>query len=205
MATPNGRDDTGPIPDRDTNRWNRIAEWIENRSVPSAERIGRGWNRFNDWRTGRPFLGGVLLCLAGLLIAWVPMQILPDIFFVGGKMAGFLAIGTLFGVFVFLSGVYALYEPAHSTEIGVVGVVLSIFSLFGSLGGLFLGMLFGILGGNLCIAWIPSDEVDDAASDPGRVDAALARAREGTTRFAQKTSTRVRNAVETLSRRELDE
>ncbi|SER09258.1 DUF6114 domain-containing protein [Natrinema salaciae] len=205
MATPNGRDDTERLPERVTNRWDRLSGWLEHRWTRATGWTGDRWSRFNDWRAQRPFLGGVLLCLAGLFITWVPMQILPDLLFVGGRMTGFLAIGTLFGVFVFLSGVYALYRPEHSTEIGVVGVVLSIFSLFGSLGGLFLGMLFGILGGNLCIAWIPADDADDAVSEPGTVDAALVRFREGISRVAEKTGTRLRDGVETITQRDLDD
>jgi hypothetical protein len=162
----------------------------------------RRWKRFNEWRVQRPFLGGVLLCLAGVLIAWVPMQILPDIVFIGGEMAGFLAIGAMFGVFVFVTGVFALLRPEYSDMIGVVGVVLSIFSLFGALGGLFVGLLLGILGGNLCIAWKPDDE--GTGSEPSTVDRAATRLRESTRRIVSKTVARVHN-VEARRRRGVDE
>ncbi|MFC4438600.1 MULTISPECIES: DUF6114 domain-containing protein [Natrialbaceae] len=159
--------------------------------------------RFNDWRFQRPFLGGILLCLAGIIITWVPMQILPDIIFIGGDMAGFLAIGAMFGVFVFVTGVFALYQPKYAEMIGVVGVVLSIFSLFGSLGGLLVGMLLGILGGNLCIAWQPGDE--EAASEPSKVDRAVARLRESTRRIVSKTAVRLRGGAEIRKQGGVDE
>ncbi|WP_306061731.1 DUF6114 domain-containing protein [Natronococcus wangiae] len=159
--------------------------------------------RFNDWRLQRPFLGGILLCLAGILITWVPMQILPDIIFIGGEMTGFLAIGAMFGVFVFVTGVFALYRPKYSDMIGVVGVVLSVLSLFGSLGGLLVGMLFGILGGNLCIAWRPDD--GEAASQPSKVDKAVARLRENTRRIGSKTATLLRDDAENFKQRGVDE
>lgn len=163
---------------------------------PVSDRLARRWSRFNDWRTRRPFLGGVLLCLAGILITWVPMRILPDLIFIGGQVAGFLAIGALFGVFVFLTGVYALYKPALSDEIGLVGVVLSIFSLFGSLGGLFVGMLLGIIGGNLCLAWKPPEEaVDDDVTEPSTVDRAVARVRSGVLRVIGRSIARVRGGT----------
>lgn len=177
----------------------------QNDSGAVPDRAKRRWDRFNEWRSQRPFLGGVLLCLAGLLITWVPMQILPDLFFIGGQMAGFLTIGAMFGVFVFLTGVYALYKPEHAHTIGVIGVVLSIFSLFGSLGGLFIGMLLGILGGNLCIAWKPDDVVDDAVAEPSKVDRAIARIHERVERTAEKTSARFREGVETDKGRSGDE
>ncbi|QLK27312.1 DUF6114 domain-containing protein [Natrinema zhouii] len=178
----------------------------QNDSETDPSHVKSRWNRFNDWRTQRPFMGGVLLCLAGFLITWVPMQILPDLIFIGGQMAGFLTIGALIGVFVFLTGVYALYRPARSHEIGVIGVVLSIFSLFGSLGGLFVGMLLGILGGNLCIAWKPGDDVaDEAVAEPSKVDKAIARLQERVGRIVEKTNARLHESAETNTQRSADE
>lgn len=196
MATQNSRDDSEDLSDRVADRWDRVTGWT-----------GTRWSRFNDWRATRPFMGGVLLCLAGFIISWVPMQILPDLIFIGGRMTGFLAIGALFGVGVFLSGAFALTRPAHSDTIGVVGVVLSILSLFGSLGGLFLGMLLGILGGNLCIAWHPTDEetVDDAVTEPSSVDRAAARVRNGVVRVVGKSVARVRNGTQRIRQRGVDE
>ncbi|ELY95521.1 DUF6114 domain-containing protein [Natrialba taiwanensis] len=148
-------------------------------STNTTGRIKRRWDRFTAWRLRRPFLGGILLCLAGIIITWVPMQILPDLLFVGGELTGFLAIGVAFGVLVFLTGVFALYKPAHSDVIGVIGIALSILSLVGSLGGLLLGLLFGILGGNLCLAWKPDeDRVPDHVTEPSPVDNAVAGARK---------------------------
>ncbi|WP_049921460.1 DUF6114 domain-containing protein [Halopiger djelfimassiliensis] len=180
----------------------------ESESPPTrvSRRIGSQWSRFNAWRTGRPFLGGILLCLGGVLITWVPMRILPDLAFIGGQMAGYLAIGSLFGVFVFLSGVYALYKPASADVIGVVGIVLSIFSLFGSLGGLLIGMLLGILGGNLCLAWKPGDEAtDDDGSDPSVIDKAAARIDAGFDRLLGKIRLACRAGIERIKRRGIDE
>lgn len=157
--------------------WKQVREWT-----------GSRWSRFNEWRAQRPFLGGVLLMLAGLIIVYVPMQILPDIIFIGGQVAGFLAVGVMFGVFVFLSGAYALYKPEFSDEIGVAGIVLSILSLFGSLGGLFLGLILGILGGNLCIAWKPKD---GGEGDPSKVDKAAAGVRERGLHVVETAKTRL--------------
>ncbi|QSW99868.1 DUF6114 domain-containing protein [Haloterrigena alkaliphila] len=171
-----------------------------------SDRLSSRLSRFNDWRTQRPFLGGVLLCLAGILITWVPMQILPDLIFIGGQVAGFLAIGALFGVLVFLTGIYALYKPTLSDEIGVIGVVLSIFSLFGSLGGLFVGMLLGILGGNLCLAWQPDAEaVDDTVTEPSKVDRAAARVRGSVLGVVGKSVARLRGETGRVQREGADE
>jgi MFS family permease len=116
--------------------------------------------RFDAWRRDRPFLGGVLLLLSGLLIAYVPLQFATELLLVGGSLT---FIGLLFAVLVFLSGVFALMRPEFSREIGIFGVAMAVLSIFGALGGLVVGMLIGVLGGNLCIAWqSPPDEQDSS-------------------------------------------
>ncbi|WP_455449064.1 DUF6114 domain-containing protein [Natrinema thermotolerans] len=195
MSPENEQDETDTLPARVRSRWSRVSQWS-----------GTRWGRFNTWRAGRPFLGGLLLCLAGVLITWVPMQILPDLAFIGGQMAGFLAIGALFGVFVFLTGIYVLVKPAHADVAGVVGTVLAIFSLFGSLGGLLVGMLLGILGGNLCLAWKPRDEVvDDAVSEPSVVDKAAARIDAGFGRLVGRLLLSCRAGIDRIKRWGTDE
>lgn len=119
--------------------------------------------RFREWRRGRPFAGGVLLLLAGVLIAYVPLQFAFELMLVGG---GYTFVGLLWAVGVSLTGAFVLYRPDLSTMLGVVGVAFSILSLLGALGGFLLGMLLGILGGNLCVAWRP-EEGGDGDDGPG--------------------------------------
>lgn len=88
--------------------------------------------------------------LAGLIIGWVPIQFATELAVIGGA---FTVIGLVFAVMVFLTGAFALARPEMSTIFGILGIALSILSLVGALGGLFVGMLIGIAGGNLCIAW----------------------------------------------------
>lgn len=114
----------------------------------SADRSRRA--RFREWRSGRPFAGGVLLMLAGLIIGYVPYQFAFELLLVGGS---YTFIGLFWAVTVFLTGAFVLYRPEFSTIFGVLGVVLSILSLLGALGGLIVGMIVGIVGGNLCVAW----------------------------------------------------
>lgn len=113
--------------------------------------------RFREWRHTRPFAGGSLLILASLVIAWVPAQFAFELLFIGGA---YTVIGLVFALLVFLSGAFALARPELSKTFGIAGVAFSILSLVGALGGLLIGMILGIVGGNLCIAW-QSDE-DDA-------------------------------------------
>jgi len=123
------------------------------------QRLAETRARFDRWRHDRPFLGGALLLLAGLVIAYVPMQFATELLLVGGS---FTFIGLLFAVLVALTGVFALMRPDLSRELGILGVAMSILSIFGALGGLVVGMLVGIVGGNLCIAWDPSADEEPA-------------------------------------------
>lgn len=111
-------------------------------------------SRFAAWRAERPFMGGLLLLIAGVVIGYVPLQFAGELIFIGGS---FTIIGLVFATFVFLCGAFALWMPEHSTVFGVAGVALALLSLMGALGGLFVGMLLGMVGGNLCVAWEPSD------------------------------------------------
>lgn len=117
---------------------------------PIQRRIDDRLAIFNEWREGRPFWGGALLMLAGIVIGYVPIQFATELAVIGGAQS---VIGLIFAVLVFLTGVFVLARPEVSTIFGVVGIALSILSLIGALGGLFIGMLLGIAGGNLCIAW----------------------------------------------------
>jgi hypothetical protein len=111
--------------------------------------------RFNRWRRGRPFAGGALLILASLVIAWIPINIAPDTILIGETLS---PIGLLFAALVFLCGIFALTRPGNADIFGVFGVVFSIFSLYGALGGFIIGMVLGIIGGVLCYAWRDEDE-----------------------------------------------
>ncbi|MFC6796983.1 MULTISPECIES: DUF6114 domain-containing protein [unclassified Haladaptatus] len=129
--------------------------------IPGLAPLRQRHDRFTNWRSERPFAGGVLLILASAIIGYVPLQFAGELIFIGGT---FTIIGLVFATFVFLSGVGALSMPEHSTIFGVAGVALSILSLMGALGGLFIGMLIGIVGGNLCVAWDKGRRAEAEAS-----------------------------------------
>lgn len=124
-------------------------------SNDGANPIG-GRQAFANWREERPFSGGVLLTIAGVIIAWMPIHVVWHLLLGSGPtVVGTPGpyIGVLFAVLVFVTGVSALRLPERSRELGIIGVALSILSLYGALGGLFVGMIVGILGGSLCYAW----------------------------------------------------
>ncbi|MFW5929875.1 MAG: DUF6114 domain-containing protein, partial [Halobacteriota archaeon] len=105
-------------------------------------------DRFDDWKAQRPFWGGALLVLSGLVLAYIPIVTLEGFAFTGGTGEMIGLIGMLFAFFVFLSGIAALSLPQISTLAGLTGIVMSILSIVGgTFGGLGLGTLLGMVGG----------------------------------------------------------
>ncbi|SDW78759.1 hypothetical protein SAMN05444487_10699 [Marininema mesophilum] len=103
----------------------------------------------------RPKAGLILLMFAGLLTLYVPAQ-LYWLAFVPGNFA---FTGILFGGLLLACGVIGWLMPRYVRLLGVFGILLSILSLIGALGGLLIGMIAGITGGSLCIAWESNPEV----------------------------------------------
>ncbi len=109
------------------------------------------WARFRLWRRTRPFWSSVLLILAGLFVLWGPLSLIQYAFLPGSMLWAAILVGTL----LVLMGVIQLIAPFYSLIIGAVGIVLSLISLLVALGGLGIGMIFGIIGGALAVAWRP--------------------------------------------------
>ena len=130
--------------------------------------------------TRRPFVGGLLSALGGV-----------ELFFSGqldiGKIHVQLGIeglqATIIPVVMVLLGILVMAMPAHRIFYGVIALALAVYSLVGvNLGGFFVGMLLGAVGGVLVVAWMPravgtsSDSGDgapgaDASAGVGNADA----------------------------------
>ncbi|WP_246987551.1 DUF6114 domain-containing protein [Halorientalis marina] len=104
---------------------------------------------------GRPILGPLVLIGAGAVIAYVPLRFEGLLSIIGG---GSPVVGFLVGGALACCGVGVHVAPSFSTELGVVAMALSVLSIFGALGGLVVGLVLGLLGGNICIAWRPAPE-----------------------------------------------
>jgi hypothetical protein len=100
-----------------------------------------------------PILGPALVVLAGLVVAAVPFRFQGLLSMVGG---GDTTVGLMFGTILVLIGIAGHLQPTFSRELGVLAIVFSIFSLFGTLGGMVLGLVLGLLGGNMLLAWRPN-------------------------------------------------
>ncbi|MDQ1606794.1 MAG: hypothetical protein QOJ18_1161 [Microbacteriaceae bacterium] len=108
---------------------------------------------FVGWYRGRPFVGGALTVLAGL-----------EMFFSGQLDVGKIHIqvgieglqATIIPILMVILGVFAITMPVHRVFYGVISLVVSVYSLIGvNLGGFFIGMLLGSVGGVMIVSWLP--------------------------------------------------
>jgi hypothetical protein len=112
-----------------------------------------GWARFTAWRRRRPFVGGLLVALAGVEMFFSSQLDLGHIKVQLG-IEGFQA--TVIPIALVLLGALAIAMPAHHVFYGVLALVVAVYSLVGvNLGGFVLGMLLGCVGGVMVVAWMP--------------------------------------------------
>ena len=108
---------------------------------------------FRRWRHSRPFWGGVWAMLGGALIAYLPATAFRLILIASGSVLFGILVGVLVGFF----GLLLWLTPQLRVILGILILVLSLGSFFTSdFGGLILGMLMGLIGGSLALAWVPT-------------------------------------------------
>ncbi|MEV4703083.1 DUF6114 domain-containing protein [Actinoplanes sp. NPDC049316] len=109
---------------------------------------------FRLWRRSRPFWGGLLLVLAGLELFLSANLTLGDLQVHFGPQ-GFLSY--LLPLILLLCGVLTWVSPGQRLFYGILGLLTAVYTLIGlNFGGFGLGMLLGIFGGALVLAWSPA-------------------------------------------------
>lgn len=127
---------------------------------PRSRAVARGWRNFRRWRRSRPFWGGLLLLVSGAEIFYSGNMDLGNLHVQFGPQ-GFL-IYLVPGVLV-LCGALVWLSPAQRLFYGVVGALVAVYSLIGvNLGGWLIGLLLGVTGGALSVAWTPVTPVPPA-------------------------------------------
>ncbi|MEV0951758.1 DUF6114 domain-containing protein [Promicromonospora sp. NPDC050249] len=138
------------------------------------------WRRdFRPWRKQRPFVGGVLVALAGLemllsgpiKLDQLGMNVVLQ-FGVEGSQATILPLALI------LLGILSIAQPVHRIFYGVIALVISVYSIAGvNLGGWVVGFLLGVVGGVVVVSWAPPEEDAEAATEAdGTEDTAEPRA-----------------------------
>ena len=109
--------------------------------------------RWVGWYRSRPFVGTVLMMLAGV-----------EMFFSGQLDVGNIHVqvgieglqATILPLALVLLGILTMLMPVHRIFYGVIALALAVYSLVGlNLGGFFIGMLLGTVGGVLAVSWSP--------------------------------------------------
>ena len=123
-----------------------------------------GWRRdFRPWRRQRPFVGGVLVALAGLemllsgpiKLDQLGMNVVLQ-FGVEGAQATILPIALV------LLGILSITQPVHRIFYGVIALAISVYSIAGvNLGGWVVGFLLGVIGGIVVVSWAPPAEATE--------------------------------------------
>ncbi len=109
------------------------------------------WSRFRLWRHTRPLWGSIFMIVAGAVMIVDAAFFLSLAFLVQSLWPAFLVGGLLL-----VMGLIQLFLPTYAVITGSIGLVLSLVSLLvASFGGCGVGMLLGIIGSALSIAWRP--------------------------------------------------
>ena len=118
-------------------------------------RFQRSRDAFRRWRGRRPFVGGLLLVLAGCEILLTMKAPLPVILHVGMQgLAGYL-LPTLMTV----CGLLILFNPAQRLFYSVIAVLLSLGTwLTSNIGGFMVGIVLGVVGSCLTFGWLPDQD-----------------------------------------------
>ncbi|MEL7975418.1 DUF6114 domain-containing protein [Isoptericola sp. F-RaC21] len=148
--------------------------------TPAPEAPATRRQRFAAWRRDRPFWGGVLAILAGVVM-WFSGRLQFDNFEIQLGIEGMQS--TLLPAALVLLGVLVMTQPQFRVFYGVITLAISVYSLLGvNLGGFGIGMVLGVVGGILAVSWMPraggaeapaaaDDETPAAAPGPDSVPA----------------------------------
>lgn len=140
---------------------------------PAPGRTGalvRGRQGFRRWRRSRPFWGGLLTAVAGLEVFGTTQMSLEGLSFQLGP-TGFLS--WVIPTILVACGLLMWFTPQQRMFYAIVAEVTAVFSLIGvNLGGFFIGMVLGIVGGALGFAWAPRRPVDAAGGEAGAIPVA---------------------------------
>lgn len=140
----------GPNPPEPTDTTTSIGT-IGMAAVTPAGAMGprRAWRR---WRRTRPFWGGLFIVLGAVEILLAELAPLSAIVQLGADgLAGYFV-----PVVMLLCGVLLWFSPQQRTFYAILALVMSLASwITANLGGFFVGMILGLVGGSLALAWAP--------------------------------------------------
>jgi hypothetical protein len=128
-------------------------------------RVRRGRLAFRAWRRSRPYWGGLLLLLGGIEIAVTQRLPIKVIIHLGAQGL----IGQAIPVIMIICGLLLWVTPDQRLFYAIIGFLASGASwITSNLGGFVIGLLLGIIGASMAIAWTPLDAVPDKSRSRSR-------------------------------------
>lgn len=125
------------------------ASSVASHAAPAKPGLYRRWRA---WRKSRPFVGALLAILAGTEILLAYSAPLPVAIHFGFRNL----MGFAVPILMILCGLMLWFAPAPRAFYAILIILTSLASwLTSNLGGFFLGMLLGIIGGSLALSWSP--------------------------------------------------
>jgi hypothetical protein len=124
---------------------------------PGAE-PSKKTSKFKGWRSERPFIPGLLMICAGVVIlvpAYLSLKIL-DLLVVISTISG---VSTLtLGACLIMFGIGTWLKPATAPYLGVLSIIFGVVALPASnFGGFIIGTLLAIVGGATALGWESAD------------------------------------------------
>ena len=102
-------------------------------------------------------IGGIFVLLGGLALAVVGSILSGLSGGIGGmEVATVGIIGVVNGLLMIVFGVLLYQRPGQHAVYGALVLILSITSFFTAIGGFFIGLILGFIGGILAIVWKPT-------------------------------------------------
>ncbi|WP_312979105.1 DUF6114 domain-containing protein [Corynebacterium sp.] len=144
-----------------------------------SEKLEKQNRRFSRWRKGRPFGAGLLMMLAGVVIM-APAYLSFEISNIQIQISTMGGVSTLvIGILLITCGLMCWFRGEGRILAGVAAIILSILALWQSnFGGFGIGLILGLIGGALALAWDPQSRQDAKAEKSAKKEAKKARKSE---------------------------
>lgn len=139
---------------------------------PRSEKLEKQNRRFSRWRKQRPFGAGLLMILAGIVIM-APAYLSFELSNIQIQISAMGGVSTLvIGILLITCGLMCWFRGEGRILAGVAALILSILALWQSnFGGFGIGLILGLIGGALALAWDPQSRQDAKAEKTAKKNA----------------------------------
>lgn len=130
-----------------------------------SEKLEKQNRRFSRWRKQRPFAAGLLIILSGIVIM-APAYLSMEISNIQIQISTMGGVSTLIiGILLITCGLMCWFRGEGRLIAGVAAMILAVVSLWQSnFGGFGVGLILGLVGGALALAWDPQSRNDAKAA-----------------------------------------